>query len=48
VRYIVTDTSMAPMAKGMQIFHPQGCRRLKAGATGRTNVVGNDVEGSDR
>jgi hypothetical protein len=47
VRYIVTDTSMAPMAKGMHIAHsPRLQAASKAGATGRTNVFGNGVEGS--
>ncbi len=47
VRYIVTDTSMAPMAKGMNIVHsPRLQASSKAGATGRTNVFGNGVKGS--
>jgi hypothetical protein len=47
VRYIVTDTSMAPMAKGMHIVHsPRLQATSKAGATGRTNVFGNGVKGS--
>ena len=47
VRYIVTDTSMAPMAKGMHIVHsPRLQAASKAGATGRTNVFGNGVKGS--
>jgi hypothetical protein len=47
VRYIVTDTSMAPMATGMHIAHsPRLQAASKAGATGRTNVFGNGVEGS--
>jgi len=49
VRYIVTDTSMAPMAKGMNIAHsPRLQAASKAGATGRTNVFGNGVKGPDR
>ncbi len=47
VRYIVTDTSMAPMAQGMHIVHsPRLQAASKAGATGRTNVFGNGVKGS--
>ncbi len=47
VRYIVTDTSMAPMAKGMNIVHsPRLQAASEAGATGRTNVFGNGVKGS--
>jgi hypothetical protein len=46
VRYIVSDTSMAPMAEGMHIVHSP---RLEGGrgaeATGRTNVFMNGLRG---
>lgn len=47
VRYIVTDTALEPMAKGMNVVHsPRLAGSTKAGATGRTNVFMNGVEGS--
>jgi hypothetical protein len=46
-RYIVDDTSMAPMAEGMQIAHsPRLAGAPGAQATGRTNVFMNGLEGS--
>jgi Transposase domain (DUF772) len=42
-----TDTSRAPMARGMRIAHsPRLQAASKAGATGRTNVFGNGAKGS--
>ena len=47
VRYIVCDTSMEPMAAGMNIAHSPGLTRSpKADATGRTNVFMNGIKGS--
>jgi hypothetical protein len=47
VRYIVTDTALAPMADGMNVVHsPKLAGATDAGATGRTNVFMNGVEGS--
>lgn len=47
VRYIVTDTALAPMAEGMKVVHsPNLAGTTKAGATGRTNVFMNGVKGS--
>ncbi|MGH2571991.1 MAG: DUF7482 domain-containing protein [Actinomycetota bacterium] len=46
VRYIVVDTSLAPMAEGMHIAHSPGLAGSRdAGATGRTNVFMNGVKG---
>jgi hypothetical protein len=46
-RYIVVDTSMPPMAEGMQIFaSPQLAGAPEAKATGRTNVFMNGIKGS--
>ncbi|MGH2751843.1 MAG: DUF7482 domain-containing protein [Actinomycetota bacterium] len=46
-RYIVDDTSMAPMAEGMQIVHsPRLTKAPGVRATGRTNVFMNGVPGS--
>lgn len=46
VRYIVTDTSLQPMAEGMAVVHSPGLERSPgAGATGRTNVFMNGIEG---
>jgi hypothetical protein len=45
-RYIVTDTDLAPMAEGMAVAHSaplEGTSEL--GATGRTNVFMNGIEG---
>lgn len=47
VRYIVCDTSLEPMAEGMNIAtSPRLTGSSKARATGRTNVFMNGVEGS--
>jgi hypothetical protein len=46
VRYIVCDTSLAPMAQGMHIVHsPRLEGSTGAEATGRTNVFMNGLEG---
>ena len=46
VRYIVVDTSLAPMAEGMHIAHsPMLAGSHDAGATGRTNVFMNGLKG---
>lgn len=46
VRYIVTDTALSPMADGMAVVHtPQLAGATEAGATGRTNVFMNGLEG---
>jgi hypothetical protein len=46
VRYIVVDTSLAPMAEGMHIAHsPRLAGSHDAGATGRTNVFMNGLKG---
>ena len=46
VRYIVVDTSLAPMAEGMHVAHsPRLAGSHEAGATGRTNVFMNGVKG---
>jgi len=46
-RYIVCDTSLAPMAEGMQIASsPELAESTEAGATGRTNVFMGGIEGS--
>jgi hypothetical protein len=46
VRYIVLDTSIAPMAEGMHIVHsPRLAESPEAGATGRTNVFMNGLKG---
>jgi hypothetical protein len=46
VRYIVADTSLEPMAEGMHIVPSPGLTDSRsAGATGRTNVFMNGVEG---
>jgi hypothetical protein len=46
-RYIVADTALAPMAEGMNVVHsPRLAAATGAGATGRTNVFMNGVEGS--
>jgi hypothetical protein len=46
VRYIVCDTSMAPMAEGMHIVHsPRLEGSAGAKATGRTNVFMNGLQG---
>lgn len=46
VRYIVTDTDLQPMAEGMAVAHtPQLAGASDAGATGRTNVFMNGIEG---
>ncbi|MEX2618848.1 MAG: hypothetical protein WD250_01395 [Egibacteraceae bacterium] len=46
VRYIVTDTALAPMAEGMAIAHTPALQGAsEAGATGRTNVFMNGLEG---
>lgn len=46
VRYIVCDTSMEPMAEGMNIaFSPRLAGTNGAKATGRTNVFMNGIEG---
>ena len=46
VRYIVCDTSLQPMAEGMQIAHsPALGRSPRAEATGRTNVFMNGLQG---
>jgi hypothetical protein len=45
-RYIVCDTSMEPMAAGMNIVHsPALARSTGAGSTGRTNVFMGGIEG---
>jgi hypothetical protein len=45
-RYIVVDTSLAPMAEGMHIAHsPKLASSQDAAATGRTNVFMNGIEG---
>jgi len=45
-RYIVVDTSLAPMAEGMHIAHsPKLASSHDAAATGRTNVFMNGIEG---
>lgn len=45
-RYIVTDTDLQPMAEGMQVVHsPRLAGISDAGATGRTNVFMNGIEG---
>lgn len=47
VRYIVTDTALAPMAEGMHVVHsPALAGTSGAGATGRTNVFMNGIDGS--
>lgn len=47
VRYIVTDVELAPMAEGMAVAHSPAFTGVKAaGATGRTNVFMNGIEGS--
>jgi hypothetical protein len=46
VRYIVVDTSLEPMAEGMHIVPSPGLTDSRpAGATGRTNVFMNGLEG---
>lgn len=46
VRYIVTDVELAPMAEGMAVGHsPRLQGTSQAGATGRTNVFMNGLEG---
>jgi hypothetical protein len=46
VRYIVADTSLEPMAEGMHIVPSPGLADSRpAGATGRTNVFMNGLEG---
>lgn len=46
VRYIVTDVELAPMAEGMAVAHsPAFDGASDAGATGRTNVFSNGVQG---
>ena len=46
VRYIVADTSLEPMAEGMRIVPSPGLADSpSAGATGRTNVFMNGLEG---
>jgi hypothetical protein len=46
VRYIVCDTSLKPMAEGMAVVHSPGLEPSPtAGATGRTNVFMNGIEG---
>jgi hypothetical protein len=46
-RYIVDDTSLAPMAEGMKIVHsPDLTKAPRAGVTGRTNVFMNGLGGS--
>ncbi len=46
-RYIVCDTSLPPMAEGMQIASsPKLAGSTEAGATGRTNVFMGGIEGS--
>jgi hypothetical protein len=46
VRYIVCDTSLEPMAEGMAVAHSPGLESSpEAGATGRTNVFMNGIEG---
>jgi hypothetical protein len=45
-RYIVVDTSLAPMAEGMLVAHsPRLASSHDAAATGRTNVFMNGIEG---
>ncbi|MBI4259731.1 MAG: hypothetical protein HY658_04105 [Actinobacteria bacterium] len=45
-RYIVVDTSLAPMADGMRVAHsPRLASAHDAEATGRTNVFMNGIEG---
>lgn len=45
--YIVVDTDLQPMADGMQVAHsPALAGATDAGATGRTNVFMNGIEGS--
>ena len=44
--YIVVDTSLAPMADGMNVFHsPRLARSSRKEATGRTNVFMNGISG---
>jgi hypothetical protein len=46
VRYIVADTSLEPMAEGMHVVPSPGLTDSRsAGATGRTNVFMNGIEG---
>jgi hypothetical protein len=46
VRYIVTDVELAPMAEGMAVGHsPAFAGASDAGATGRTNVFMNGIDG---
>ena len=46
VRYIVVDTSLPPMAEGMHIVASPGLTESRAaGATGRTNVFMDGIEG---
>ncbi|HEV8572925.1 MAG TPA: hypothetical protein VGR49_07760 [Actinomycetota bacterium] len=46
VRYIVADVTLAPMAEGMHVVHsPALAGASEAGATGRTNVFMNGLEG---
>ncbi len=46
IRYIVVDTSLEPMAEGMHIVASPGLTESRAaGATGRTNVFMNGIEG---
>lgn len=46
VRYIVVDTSLEPMAQGMQVAHSPALQKSpNADATGRTNVFMNGVGG---
>lgn len=46
VRYIVVDTSLEPMAEGMQVAHSPALQKSPgAQATGRTNVFMNGLEG---
>jgi hypothetical protein len=46
-RYIVDDTSLAPMAEGMKIVHsPDLTGAPRAAVTGRTNVFMNGLQGS--
>ncbi len=46
VRYIVADTSLEPMAEGMQVAHSPALQKSSgAKATGRTNVFMNGLKG---
>ncbi len=45
-RYIVTDTALEPMAKGMNVVHsPRLAEATEAAATGRVNVFMNGISG---